>query len=233
MLLDMQRTRGLFLLVLFLCDIEVCHIHTIPPHFLVEIHLEVDTMREEVWKDIEGYEGYYQISNMGRVKSLKRTVWDKGGFYRTVAERILKVGKDGKGYSQVTLCKEGKGKTYKVHRLVASAFCANPENYNEVNHISEDKEDNRVSNLEYCSRSYNINHGTGIKRSAETRRNNPNQSKPIIGVDKVTGLILEFPSINEAVRQLRIKQSHIWECCNGRRNSAGGFTWFYADDDTE
>ena len=192
-------------------------------------------MKGEIWKDIEGYEGLYQVSNMGRVKSLERTVWDKGGFYKTVAERILKVGKGGKGYSQVILCKEGKGKSYKIHRLVASAFCENPSGYNEVNHKDENKENNRADNLEWCSRSYNCSYNDRAKKAGKKLRNNPNQSKPILGVDKVTGLILEFPSINEAVRQLRIKQSHIWECCNGRRNSAGGFYWLYAeqDDDTE
>ena len=187
----------------------------------------------EEWKDIEGYEGYYQVSNYGRVKSLKRTVWDKGGFYKTVAERILKVGKDGKGYPQVILFKEGKGESCKIHRLVASAFCENPYGYSEVNHKDENKENNRADNLEWCSRSYNCSYNDRAKKAGKKLRNNPNKSKPIIGVDNVTGLILEFPSINEAVRQLRIKQSHIWECCNGRRNSAGGFTWFYTKDTTE
>ena len=107
---------------------------------------------KEIWKDIEGFEGMYQVSNMGNVKSLKRTVWNSGkGCYKTVAERILKVGKDRKGYLQVQLCQDGKGKSYKIHRLVATAFCENPHGFKEVNHIDGDKTNNCVDNLEFCS----------------------------------------------------------------------------------
>ena len=179
---------------------------------------------EEVWKDIEGFEGLYQVSNLGRVKSLERTVWNKGrGCYRIVAEKILKAGDNGHGYLHVSLSKDGKSKTCRVNRLVAMAFIPNPDNLPEVNHKNEDKTNNRVENLEWCSKLYNINYGTGIKRRAEK------QSKPIIGINKVSGLILEFPSISEASKQTGISLGGICECCTSKRNSIKGYYWFYAE----
>ena len=179
-------------------------------------------MKEE-WKDIEGYEGYYQVSNMGNVKSLN--------YRHTSKERILKPQKNNDGYLNVQLYQDGKGKIYKVHRLVATAFCENQMGYTEVNHINEDKSDNRAENIEWCSRSYNINYGTHNKRSAEKRRNDPRMSKPVIGINKVSGLILEFPSTREAERMTGINHNNIIKCCQGKANSAGGHIWFYADDE--
>ena len=153
---------------------------------------------------------------MGRVKSLN--------YRRTGKERIMKPRKNIGGYLQVQLCQEGKRKWYSVHQLVASAFCENPMGYKEVNHISEDKLDNRAENLEFCSRSYNVNYGTGSKRSAEKRR------KAIIGINKVDGLILEFSSLIEASKQTNTNIGNICNCLKGRYDNAGGFYWFYADD---
>ena len=182
---------------------------------------------EEEWRDVKGFEGLYMVSNMGNVKSLKRMKWNGRGYCK-IPERILKAGKDGCGYLQVNLYKEGKGKMYLVHKLVATAFVENPEGYAEVNHINEIKSDNRAENLEWCDRAYNVNYGTGIKRRAEKR------SKAIIGINKISGLILEFPSINEASRQTGINLGGICECCTCKRKSAGGFYWIYTnDDDTE
>ena len=202
----------------------------------------------EEWRDIKGYEGYYQISNWGRVKSLKRTVWDSRGCYRKVAERILKAGDNGHGYLFVELCKDGKDKAYRINRLVAQAFLPNPDNLPEVNHKDEDKTNNKVENLEWCSKLYNINYGTGRKRSAEKRAKKAGKktaeklrgrkqteehikkrSKPVFSVDKKSGLIMWWQSATEASRQLGISQGNICECCSGKRKSAGGHIWFYAD----
>ena len=120
-------------------------------------------MKEEIWKDIEGYEGYYQISNMGRVKSLERTVW-KGKGYRIVPEKILEGVDNGHGYLQVNLSKDGKVKQPLVHRLVATAFLENPMGYKEINHRDENKENNRAENLEWCSRSYNLTYNGRAKK---------------------------------------------------------------------
>ena len=211
---------------------------------------------KEIWKDIEGFEGLYQVSNMGRVKSVKRTVWDSRGCYRTVPEKILKPRKERGDYLMVGLYKDARGKNYKIHRLVAIAFCENPENYNEVNHINEDKSDNRAINLEWCSRSYNNTYNDrakkvgkkigkklrgrkqseeSIKKRVEKLTNNPKLSKPVIAIHKINGLILEFSSAHEAERETGIDHSNIIKCCQGKKNSCGGFYWMYANnnDDAE
>ena len=186
----------------------------------------------EEWRDIEGFEGYYQISNMGRVKSLERTVRNSRG-YRIVAERILKPQSNSKGYLYVNLYKDGKMKRCRVNRLVAQAFLPNPDNLPEVNHKDEDKQNNCMDNLEWCSHSYNNSYNGRAKKIGEKNTNNPKISKPVFSVNKVSGLIVEFPSLIEAERQTGISNSSICKCLKGKRNSAGGCVWFYADDDNE
>ena len=102
----------------------------------------------EIWKDIKDYEGLYQVSNIGNVKSLARVVSHKITGHRTIPERILKPNSDGAGYLYVSLSKDGKKRNPKIHRLVAEAFIPNLENLPQVNHIDEDKSNNRVTNLE-------------------------------------------------------------------------------------
>ena len=128
--------------------------------------MEVCILTEE-WRDIEGYEGLYQVSNLGRVKSLARVVMRSDGKPNTVNEKILKDGIT-KGYCAVVLCKDRKKKMYKVHRLVAMAFLSNPHNLPEVNHKDENKKNNRVDNLEWCTSLYNNNYGTCIQRRVNT-----------------------------------------------------------------
>lgn len=169
----------------------------------------------EEWRPIAGYDGLYEVSNLGRVKSLGN------GKSNNSKERILKPIDNGHGYLRVPLYKDGVNKLYMIHRLVAQVFCENPHGYLEVNHISEDKTDNRACNLEWVTHKYNTNYGTRNKRVAEKT------SKPIFGIDKVSGLIVEFPSSQEASRALGIAQSNITKCCKGKLKSAGGFQWFY------
>ena len=188
-------------------------------------------MREE-WRPVVGYEGLYEVSNMGRVKSLGN---GKSTNSNNCRERILKAKKNSKGYLHVYLYKDGKRKDYKIHRLVATAFCENPMGYNEVNHIDEDKTNNCADNLEWCSRSYNNTYNDRAKKVGKKNTNNPKLSKPVIGIDVRTGLIVGFPSIMEASRQLGIGNGNLCACCQGKLNSCGGFYWMYAntDDDTE
>ena len=163
-------------------------------------------MREEIWRDIKGYEGKYMVSNLGRVKSLN--------YNKTGKEKIMKGVPDGYGYFQLSLCKEGKVKNCRINRLVAQAFIPNPDNLPEVNHKDKIRTNNRVDNLEWCTTQYNVEYS---------------KAKAVIGINKVSGLILEFPSANEAKRQTGINQSNIIQCCKGRRNSAGGFYWHYVE----
>lgn len=199
----------------------------------------------EEYRDMVGYEGLYMVSNKGNVKSLERKVWNgRGrGFYMTVPERILKPIKTGNGYLQVDLSKDGKIKRHLIHRLVAEAFIPNPNNLEQVNHRDECKTNNNVENLEWCSSKYNCNYGTRIRRITEANignpklsranTNNPKLSKPVIAIDKVSGLILEYPSTQEASRQTGTHQGSIVACCKGRKKSAGNYYWMYADQEGE
>ena len=170
---------------------------------------------KEIWKDIEGFEGLYQVSNMGNVKSLN--------YNHTGKERIMKPQKSSNGYLQVKLWKDGKAKRYLVHRLVANAFLDNSDNLPEVNHKDENKENNHVDNLEFCSRSYNCSYNGRAERIAEKNK------KPIYSINKVSGLIMYWNSAKEASRVLGIAKSHICNCLKGRKKSAGNFYWYYAD----
>lgn len=118
---------------------------------------------KEIWKDIEDYEGVYQVSNIGRVRSLDR----KNSIGRRVSGRILQSGDNGEGYRMVVLTKNGKCKTKKVHRLVAMAFIPNPDNKPVVNHLDETQDNNNVDNLEWATVKENVNYGTGLKRMSE------------------------------------------------------------------
>ena len=176
-------------------------------------------MKGEIWKDIEGYEGLYQVSNLGRVKSLN--------YHRTGKERIMKPQKTNWGYLFVGLCKDGKVKQPLVHRLVGQAFIENPNNLPCINHKDVNPENNCVENLEWCSYEYNNTYNGRAKKVAEK------QSKPVFSVNKESGLIMWWESAREAGRVLGISQSDIGKCCKGKAKSCGNYTWFYADDDTE
>ena len=163
----------------------------------------------ETWKAVVGFEGLYEVSDIGRVRSLK---YGK--------QRIMKPVKTHNGYLRVTLCRDGNHKKMKVHRLVAQAFIPNPNHLSTVNHKDEDKTNNAASNLEWLSMRDNDNYGTRNMRMAEAK------SKPVQQFDKSTGELLKtFPSIMEAERDTGISNCNICSCCDGKRKSAGGFIW--------
>ena len=118
----------------------------------------------EIWKDIKGFEGYYQVSNLGRVKSLERTVKSKGNGMMVIKERILRPSLNGSGYPIVGLSKGSDHTSHIVHRLVAEAFIPNPDNLSDVNHINQDKTDNRAENLNWMSHKDNLNYGDRNKK---------------------------------------------------------------------
>ena len=174
----------------------------------------------EIFVDVLGYEGLYKVSNLGNVLSVKRN-------------KLLKPGKENNGYLKVILRKNGKNKNYYVHRLVALSFLPNPLNYKEINHISEDKTDNRVENLEWCDHRYNINYGTGIQRMLQHsnwKKANEKTSKAVLCFTKQGKLIAEYSSSNEASRQTKINQSNISLCCNNKRKSAGKYLWKFKEE---
>lgn len=166
-------------------------------------------MIEEIWKDIEGYEGRYQVSNLGRVK-------------RVTTGRILKSGKNRGGYLYVNLCKQGVVSNKRIHRLVAQAFIPNPENKPDINHADEDKTNNMVSNLEWATRKENLNHGTHNDRVSKTL------SIPVIATNLKTGESKEFYSGKECARQLGLNSGHITSVLKGRLKQTGGYIFEYA-----
>ena len=181
---------------------------------------------KEIWKDIEGDEGLYQISNLGRVKSLGRI--DNNN--HKVKERVLKILSDKDGYSLINLYKNGKIKTHRVHRLVAIAFIENPNNYPMINHLDENPKNNNMENLQWCTAKQNNNYGNHNKKVSsalkgkpkekqhisKSRKNNPNKRK-IICV--TTGETFEF--IADGARKYNINSSDISKCCKGKQKSAG------------
>ena len=171
----------------------------------------------ETWKNIKGYEGLYQVSDQGRVKSLER----KDSWGRTITERILKPAPASNGYLVVTLYAGGKPTVRKVHRLVCQAFHQNQDNKPQVNHINEDKTDNRACNLEWCTAKENCNHGSRNIRRAKT------QSKPVGQYTLDGELIKVWQSTSEAERQAGFACSNISSVANGKRKTHKGFIWRY------
>lgn len=185
-------------------------------------------MRNEEWRDVVGYEGYYQVSNLGRVRSLDMNVRHWRGGLSFKKGRILKQTTNNTGgYKRVRLTKHGRYKDYSVHRLVADAFIPNPNNYRCVNHKDEVKTNNNVENLEWCTYKYNSNYGTLPKRISEKHINRPEYSKPVLQFTKQGEFIKEYPSAHEVQRQIGIHNYSISACCRGIYKTAGGFIWKY------
>jgi len=183
----------------------------------------------EVWKDIKGYEGRYQVSNMGRVKSLERTFIDKIGRKRSRKERILRSGQDHYGYLLVKLYNgSGTGKNFKVHRLVCEAFHENPENKPCVNHIDENKTNNTANNLEWCTVAENNKHGTRPTKIAKA--NAKNKSKAVGQYTLGGKLIKVWQSTHEVERQLGFASPNISAVARGKRKTAYGYVWKYIDE---
>ena len=176
----------------------------------------------EIWKDISGYEGLYKISNFGRVK---RLVF-KNRQTEIKREKILKNIKNNHNYSVVRLSKNNKCKIYQVHRLVAITFIPNPKELPQVNHKDENKQNNRIDNLEWCNAKYNCNYGN---RNKKIKKISKNKGKSINQI-KSNIIIKKWKNIKEASVYLKINKSNICECCKGKRKTAGGYNWEYAKD---
>ena len=164
----------------------------------------------EVWKTvvIDGvtYDGY-EVSNYGKVRSLN--------YNRTGKVQELKPCKDRNGYLTVVLCQKDKQRSFLVHRLVACTYIPNPENKPTVNHINENKEDNRVENLEWATMKEQVQHGTSLER----------RSKKVLCVE--TGVI--YDSTMEVERQTGLSHGNISKCCKGKYKTCGGYHWEYVE----
>ena len=155
-------------------------------------------------KDIQGYEGVYAVTSCGKVYSYK-------------SKKFLSLGKRRDGYLQITLHKNDKQKTYRVHRLVAEAYLPNPEGLPQVNHKDENKENNALPNLEWCDQKYNMNYGSRNEKAGKAL------SKPVFCVE----LNKTFDGVRAAARELGLDQSRIGKCCTGKQKTTGGFHFRY------
>lgn len=181
---------------------------------------------EEIWKAIPNYEGYYEVSNTGKVRSVTRIITFVDGRKEIYQGSMKSLNLDKYGYYYVILSKDNQQKTFKVHRLVALAFIPNPKNLPVVNHKDENSLNNNVDNLEWCTIEYNNTYGTKIKRNVE---NNP-QKKKIAMCNLITKeTIKTFDSVSEAARQTNICRSGISRVINGKSQNAGGYFWKVVD----
>lgn len=181
---------------------------------------------KEVWKDVKGYEGNYQVSNHGRIRSLDRISFSG----RKLKGRNLKQ-KVNKGYHRIGLYKDGKQKWKTVSRLVGKAFVPNPYNKPEINHIDEVKSNNRADNLEWVTAKENANHGTRNERVLSSLASGEGNIKPVVMIDKNTGEPLEtFESISEAYRKFGVAPGgNISQVCKGVSKTTLGYKWAYED----
>lgn len=174
-------------------------------------------MKNEVWKDISGYEGYYQISNFGRIKSIKRTITRKDGKAKTFSPVMLKQNIGTTGYSYANLSQKGKAKSERAHRLVAEAFIGNPENLPCINHIDENKTNNKVENLEWCS--YRYNNTYNDKQLC--------RATPVLQFTTNGEFVRKHRSQAEAEKAMGRGRLNISACCRGKIKSCAGYVWKY------
>lgn len=170
---------------------------------------------KEVWKSIPGYEGLYQVSNLGRVKSLPRN---------TTRGKVLSLQNRQNGYLCVCLCKNGVSKRENVHRIVAEAFLPHSDSNNVVNHKDENKHNNKVTNLEWTTQKYNLEYRDGIYKRAKSRSGFKNvlqiQSGRVVGI---------YHTLHEAARAVNGWPQNIWHCVHGKALTAYGYEWRYAN----
>lgn len=182
---------------------------------------------KEVWKPIVGFEGLYEVSNTGKVKSLKRTVTAYNGWQRTFEEKILalhsskQTERHPKPMYHVELWKDNKRTVKMIHRLVAETFIPNPDGKPQVNHIDGNRLNNNVDNLEWVTNAENTRHAyrTGLAK--------PKGCKAVRGTNKLNGMVVEYRSIEEAARELQGNPDAIRAALKGRSASSCGYTWEY------
>lgn len=178
-------------------------------------------MSVEIWKPISRYEGFYEVSDKGRVRSLDRLVKGRVDNDRLFQGKILSPETTYQGYKRVRLSREGKPKKFTVHKLVAQEFIGECPEGLVINHIDENKANNRVENLEYVTQKENVNHGTGIERRSEPQR------MKVKGTNIESGEVVIFPSMMDAERDTDgyFHNGHISQSVAGILPHHRGFTW--------
>lgn len=183
----------------------------------------------EVWQDIPDYEGLYQASTYGRIKSLERLCVNGKGRERKVPEAILKQAISKNGYLIVRLSNNGVVKNYRAHRLIALTFIANPLKYPCVNHKSEIRHENSVGNLEWCSYEYNVNYGTCKEKISKSHLNHPSVCKAVNQYNMEGNIIATYISSHEIQRICGYDNGNIRACCKGKLKTAYGYIWRFAE----
>jgi hypothetical protein len=184
-------------------------------------------MSNEIWKSVVGYEGFYEVSSLGRVRSLDRTIkLYNGGSYVRKEKTLVQI-KDKRGYLKLKLLKNGKMKTFFVHRLVAQAFISNPNELPQVNHKDENKLNNKVENLEWCTQQYNIRYGTARERARYNLMVAVNQ------YDLDGNYIKTWNGMRDIERILGLKNQGVSLCCLKKRKMCGNFQWRYYEEEKE
>lgn len=200
-----------------------------------------NSSEHEIWKPVVGYEGLYEVSNLGRVRSVGHYVTQNGNcgtpFTRFYKGRIINTARSRNGYEGLTLSNGSKRESKSVHRLVAEAFIPNPNGLPQVNHKNEVKTDNRAENLEWCTALYNATYGHRIEKAARAK------SKPVLQITRGGTVVASFMSISSAAEETGIQYRNIYVVANRAkllkrnprgnvRKTAGGFVWVYLEDYT-
>lgn len=179
---------------------------------------------EEVWKDVQGYEGLYMVSNLGNVKSMN---YANRGYARNLVPKT-----NNSGRLWVELAKNGARKPLLVHRLVATAFIPNPENFPEINHIDENPKNNEVRNLEWCTHEYNNRiyreHHPLRPRTVRWVKKSPRLHLKVNQIDEHGNIVKQWPNSRDIFKETGMSDWSISECCRGKRKTAYGFKWQYA-----
>lgn len=190
----------------------------------------------EIWKDVVGYEGLYQVSNLGRVKSLYREFWCGKDYniLKKYPETILTIWLDNGGYEYVTFTRNSKSKKFKVHRLVGEAFIPNPENKPQIDHIDTIRTNNKVENLRWVTRSENNLNPITLKRYSTTKMGDKNPfkkiKKKVFQIDNQTNEIVKiWDSAVDAAKGIGADSSNIYRVIYGEKNTCRGYKWKYAD----
>ena len=184
----------------------------------------------ETWKDIKGYEGLYQVSDAGNVRSCDHVVKNRSGMALKKGKILAQANVDKTHYKKVTLYRNNVGKTFLVHRLVAMAFIDNPEGYEQINHIDENPSNNAMSNLEWCDAKYNVTYGSRTEKSIKKRTGTPVGEQAILQYSLTGELIQRFESAVKAAKAIGGDNSSICRCANGKNKTSYGYYWKWATD---